>query len=316
MRRLLLSLLSFFLFLPAIALAENATQPKPLTPVTMQDGNVFAPMQFALIGGYTYIDQDRIFTGSSQDDPGYGKRRRTTHAGQLTFRAGLLENLEMLLTATAFDKSLDRENAKSQTDESSVSGLGDVQAMLRYQPLAQKQGDPLSLALGVGLEIPTGDCDHENSFGAQPYYGPFLQLGTGAWNPKATISATRVFGRSRVDGQLMYTLGNEGEHHLEKGDLFQYNLGYGYALNTYFTAGLALNGAHQEKNTQELSPGVVGKDPNSGCDLIFLGPELSCNLARWNTVLGLALPVAVYRDMEGTQPAEDYRVVAKIAVRF
>lgn len=316
MRRFLLSLLSFFLFLPAIALAENATQPKPLTPVTMQDGNVFAPMQFALIGGYTYFDQHQIFTGASQDDPGFGKRQRTTQAGQLTFRAGLPAGFEVLLTGTAWDKELERKNAKGVTDESSISGLGDVQVMLRYQILAQKNGAPLSLAAGLGLEIPTGDCDHENSFGTQPYYGPFLQLGTGAWNPKATISATRVFGRSRVDGQLMYTLGNEGEHHLEKGELFQYNLGYGYALNTHFTAGLALNGAHQEKNTQELSPGVVGKDPNSGCDLIFLGPELSCNLARWNTVLGLALPVAVYRDMEGTQPAEDYRVVAKIAVRF
>ncbi len=316
MRRLLLSLLSFFLFLPAIALAENATQPKPLTPVTMQDGNVFAPMQFALIGGYTYFDQHQIFTGASQDDPGFGKRQRTTQAGQLTFRAGLPAGFEVLLTGTAWDKELERKNAKGVTDESSISGLGDVQVMLRYQILAQKNGAPLSLAAGLGLDIPTGDCDHENSFGTQPYYGPFLQLGTGAWNPKATISATRIFGRSRVDGQHMYTLGNEGEHHLEKGDLFQYNLGYGYALNTYFTAGLALNGAHQEKNTQELSPGVVGKDPNSGCDLIFLGPDLSCNLPRWHTVLGLALPVAVYRDMEGTQPAEDYRVVAKIAVRF
>lgn len=316
MRRVFPVLFSLFLFLPATTHAENATQPKPLTPVTMQDGNVFAPMQFAVIGGYTFIDQDRIFTGSSQDDPGYGKRRRTTHAGQLTFRAGLVKRFEMFLTATAVDKTLDRENAKGLTDESSISGLGDLQAMVRYQILAQKQGDPLSLALGVGLEIPTGGSDNKNTFGTQPYYGPFLQYGTGAWNPKATVSATRVFGRSRVDGQLMYTLGNEGEHHLEKGDLLQYNLGYGYALNTYFTAGLALNGAHQEKHTQELSPDVVGKDPNSGCDMIFLGPELSCNLAQWNTVLGLALPVAMYRDMEGAQPAEDYRVVAKIAVRF
>lgn len=316
MRRLFPALLSLLLFLPAMTFAENATQPKPLAPVTMQDGNVFAPMQFAVIGGYTYIDQDRIFTGSSQDDPGYGKRRRTSHAGQLTLRAGLFENLEMFLTATALDKTLDRENAKGLTDESSVSGLGDLQAMLRYQLLAQKQGDPLSLALGLGLEIPTGDHDNEDSFSTQPYCGPFLQLGTGAWNPKATISATRVFGGSRLDGQLMYTLGTEGGHHLEKGDQFLYSLGYGYALNTYFTAGLALNGVHQEKNTQELSPGVVGKDQNSGCDMLLVGPELSWNLEQWNTVLGLALPVAVYRDMEGTQPAEDYRIVAKIAVRF
>ena len=315
MRSFFLVLLSIPLFFSA-AHAQNATLPKPLAPVTFQDGNVFDPMKFAVIGRYGYYDQHRIYSGTSTDDPGFGKRRRTAHAGQLTFRAGVFENFELFLTATAFDKELERKNAKGLTDTSDVQGLGDVQVMGRWQALSQKKGDPLSLALGIGLEIPTADSDNRNSFGPQPYMGPFLQLGTGSWNPKATVSATRVFGRSRMDGQLMYTLNTEGEHDLEKGDLFQYNLGYGFALNRYVTVGLAMNGFHQEKNTQQVSPGVVKKDYNSGYDMIFLSPEVSCRIAPLNTVLGLSAPIPVYADMHGTQPVEDYRIVAKISVQF
>lgn len=319
MRLFLLSIISFCILMSSAAYADNATsaaKPKPLAPVTFQDGNIFDPMKFAIIGKYVYFDQFKIHTGSSKDDPGFGKRRRTAHAGQLTFRAGLLEGFEAFLTATAFDKELERKNAKGLTDESDIQGLGDIQVMGRWQALTQKKGDPLSLVLGLGLEIPTADSDNRNSFGTQPYMGPFLQLSTGSWNPKASLSASRVFGRSRLDGQLMYTLNTEGEHDLEKGDMFQYDLGYGFALSKCLTAGLAMNGVHQEKNTQQMAPGVTKKDPNSGCDMIFLGPELSVRVEPLNMVLGLAAPITVYADMDGTQPVEDYRVVAKLAVQF
>lgn len=316
MRAFFLTLLFILIFCAAHAHAANATQPKPLPPVTFQDGVVFEPMQFAAIAGYAHADQNDIHTGCSEDDPGYGKRRRTSNAGQLTLRAGLFKNFEAMLTATVWYKKLERRNAKGVTDIDDVKGLGDLMVMGRYQLLSQKKGDPLSLAMGLGLEIPTGDCDNRNTFGPQPYMGPFLQLGTGSWNPKATVSATRVFGRSRIDGQLMYTINTEGEHDLEKGDLFQYNLGYGYALTPYITAGLALNGLHQEKNTQQLSPGVTGRDVNSGSTRVFLAPEISYRIPQLNTTLGVAVPVSVYTDMEGSQPAEDFRIVAKLSVKF
>lgn len=301
------------------AYADNATvpaSPKPLAPVTLQDGNVFEPMKFAFIGRYAYFDQFKIYTGTSKDDPGFGKRRRTSHAGQLTFRAGIFDNFEAFLTATAFDKKLERRNAKGMTDSSEVQGLGDIQIMGRWQALSQKKKDPFSLALGLGLEVPTGDSDNRNSFGSAPYMGPFMQLGTGSWNPKASLCATRVFGRSRVDGQLMYTLNTTGRHDLEKGNLLQYDLGYGFALTKYLTLGLAMNGIHQEKNTQQMEPGVVKKDPHSGCDMIFITPEVSCRIDSLNTVIGLAAPIRAYADMYGSQPVEDYRIVAKIAVQF
>jgi hypothetical protein len=187
MRLFLLSFISFCIMLSSAAYADNATstaKPKPLAPVTFQDGNVFDPMKFAVIGKYVYYDQFKIYTGSSKDDPGFGKRRRTAHAGQLTFRAGLFEGFEAFLTATAFDKELERKNAKGLTDESDVQGLGDIQVMGRWQALSQKKGAPLSLALGLGLELPTAASANRNSFGTQPYMGPFLQLGTGSWTQR------------------------------------------------------------------------------------------------------------------------------------
>lgn len=296
--------------------AQNTTQPKPLSPVTFQDGIVFKPWQCAAIGAYSFADQRRILTGSTRDDPGYGKRRRTAHSGRLTLRTGIPAGFEFFLTATAFDKELARKNVKNVDDVSAVAGLGDLQFLGRYQLLSQQHGDPLSLAAGLGLDIPTGDCDNRNDFGVQPYAGPFLQLGTGSWNPKATLSATRVFGRSRLDAQLLYTWNTAGRHHLEKGDIFQYNIGYGFAVCDSVTIGLAANGVHQEKNSRESAPGIVSRDPNSGCDLLFLSPEISWRIPTLQTVLGLAVPLNVYADMGGTQPVEDWRIVAKLAVRF
>jgi hypothetical protein len=48
--------------------------------------------------------------------------------------------------------------------------------------------------------------------------------------------------------------------------------------------------------------------------MLFVSPELSCKLGQW--VLGLAVPMTVYADMGGSQPAEDYRLVGKVAVQF
>ena len=316
MRTFVSTLLTLFILCTAHAHAADKATPKPLGPVTFQNGVVFKPGQYAAVLGYAYSNQNNIYTGASQDDPGFGKRRRTSNSAQLTFRAGLFENFEAMLTATASYRKLTRTNAKGVTDVDDIRGLGDMTIMGRYQVLEQKKGDPLSLAAGVGLQLPTGDCDNRNTFGPQPYMGPFLQEGSGAWSPKFTLAATRVFGRFRVDGHVIYVLNTEGRHDMEKGDMFQYNLGCGYALSKHFTAGLAMNGVHQEKNTQQLSPGVTGRDVNSGCDRIFLTPEFGCRIDQLNTTLGLAVPISVYTDMQGTQPAEDFRIVAKLAVRF
>ncbi len=64
MRTYVFTMLFCLLCFSTGASAQNATQPKPLAPVTMQDGNVFEPMKFALITGYTTFDQNQIYTGS------------------------------------------------------------------------------------------------------------------------------------------------------------------------------------------------------------------------------------------------------------
>lgn len=300
----------------AFAAGDKSDQPKPTSPVNMPDGIIFEPMKWAISGMYTYYDQDEIFTRSTHDDPGFGKRERTVNMGSVTLRGGLFENFEISLMIPYWEKELLRRNAKGLTDDSSISGIGDIQIMARYQLLSQKKDAPLSLAVGAGLDLPTGDCDNENTFGTQPYMGPFLQLGTGSWNPKFNISATRFFGRTRMDANLQYTINTEGEHHLEKGDMFQYNLGYGYAFNKYITAGVEMNGFHQDRNTQMLSPTIVGEDVNSGGDMIFITPELSCRLDEIHTVFGLAVPVPIHTYMEGTQPTEVCRIVLKASVQF
>ena len=77
---------------------------------------------------------------------------------------------------------------------------------------------------------------------------------------------------------------------------------------------------HERRASGKEHPGALPRRgrqrPQLGRGHAFLSPELSCRIEPLNTVVGLAVPFVVYADMEGTQPVEDYRIVAKLSVQF
>jgi len=171
-----------------------------------------------------------------------------------------------------WDKEFKRKagNPPVHMDTSTLSGVGDMVLMGRYALMRQKNGDWLNLAVGAGLKIPTGDADAENDppFSvAHKYLGPGAQLGTGSWDPKFELGATKFIGRSRLDAHFMYTLPGDGAHRSRKGDQFKYDFGYGYALNKYFDVELELNGVVQEKHRYDGA-----KVHATGGHTIFLTP--------------------------------------------
>ncbi len=176
--------------------------------------------------------------------------------------------------------------------------------------MSQKNSDPFNLAIGLGLQMPTGDTDEKDGSGKTPGY---LQPGGGAWNPIAEIGAHRVVGPHWFGSHLLYKYTNEGElgkKDFERPDLFRYNLSYGYALSNTFDLQLELNGEVKSKAERE---GV--KQKNSGGHTLFLSPGVHFKI-RKGMHFGLCVPMTVYRDLNGEQLSEDYRVVAKFAVKF
>ncbi|MCG8529778.1 MAG: transporter, partial [Desulfovibrionales bacterium] len=194
---------------------------------------------------------------------------------------------------------------------SSNDGLGDLVLMGRYRLLAQKKGDPVNLALGAGLKMPTGDT-HEMDNMKTGCFGAGFQCGSGSWDPKLELALNRVKDNWRVDFTAMYTLVTEGDHEYEFGDKFQYNLGSSLALNKYVDLQLEYNGVWQDNNRDH---GVTVR--SSGGHLGYVTPGVHFKFSRRpNVHFDVGVPILVYRDLNGEQLSEDYQFVCKLAVKF
>lgn len=296
----------------------KAQGPKPVGAVNSSNGSVYEKGQVGMIQKYVYINQDQLYEGGDEVDykrPAKGQKgkacsKRTAHMYQVTFRAGLFENIDARVVVPYMNKTMERESAAKSFNDNK-SGIGDVKVFSRYRIMSQKQKDPLNLAFGLGLKMPTGSTDENDNNGVcLPGY---LQTGAGSWDPIFELGAHKVMGRHMLTSYFMYQLTTEGElgdRDFEAPDVFKYNAGYMYALSDLFDLGIELNGEYKTKS--ELAGEKV---ENSGGHIVFLTPEIHCKLSR-NVHLDVGVPIAVYRDLNGTQLSEDYRVVTKLAMKF
>lgn len=305
---------------------SGAKKIKCISPVNMSNGIVLPVGKVALNLKYKYIHKDSLYDGSTKKTGSYGgKYDRVNQLWQLTARAGLFENFEARIMVPYWDKQVKRKpgNLAKPWDKDTVAGIGDTVLMGRYALMTQRDGDWLNLALGAGIKMPTGDADHKNGWpysNTHKYIGPAGQLGSGSWDPKIELGATKIFGRSRVDAHTMYTLTTTGAHDSRVGNQFKYDLGYGYALNEYFDLELELNGVDQGRHMYD-----GGIDNASGGHTIFITPGVHWKITQ-NSHLAVGVPLVVYRDLNGYEgnpaPAsrfglgEDYQIVTRLGISF
>ena len=305
--------------LPAQAASKpEGKGPRPVGAVNSSNGGVYKPGQLGFVLKYFYYDQDQLYQGTDKVDffppkPGQKPARkcfqRTVHKSQLTIRAGLLERFDTRLIIPVFDKEMKRSSSTMDFTDDNF-GLGDIRLIGRYQLLSQKR-DPLNLALGVGLKMPTGETGAEDDKGN--CLPGFLQTGSGSWDPFFEVGAHKVVGRHWFSGHLSYLLTTEGElgeSDFERPDVFNYNLAYALALHKLVDLQLELNG--QVKGMARLDGETVA---NSGGHIVYLTPGLHFKFYK-GMHFGLCVPIAVYHDLNGTQLAENFRIVAKLAIKF
>lgn len=301
-------------------------EPKCIGLVNMSNGMVLPKGKIVTNVKYRYVHKDSLYNGSTKKDGNYGgKYDRVNQSLQFTAKAGLFENFEARIMVPYWDKQVKRKpgNLSKPWDTDNVSGLGDVVVMGRYALMTQRSGDWLNLAFGAGLKLPTGNADHENGSpysNTHQYIGPAGQLGTGSWDPKFELGATKIFGRSRVDAHLMYTVTGEGAHNSRVGNQFKYDLGYGYALNKYFDVELELNGVDQQRQWYDGSA-----DNSSGGHTIYITPGVHWKMSK-NSNLSVGVPLVVYRYINGYSSSpernsryglgEDYQIVTRLGFTF
>ncbi|MBI9080661.1 MAG: transporter [Pseudodesulfovibrio sp.] len=294
--------------------------------VNMSNGMVLPKGKVTACIKHFYVHKDGLYNGGDKKTGNYnGKFDRVNQAVNLTAKVGLFDRFEARVMVPFWDKKVKRKtgNPPSHTNTENVSGLGDVVIMGRYAVMTERQGDWMNLAVGAGLKMPTGDSDKKNPppFSTlHEYMGPGAQLGTGSWDPKFEIGATKFAGRSRFDTHFMYTLPGDGAHGSRKGNQFKYNFGYGYALNRLFDLEIELNGVDQASHWYDHSSTI-----NTGGHTIFVTPGVHWKIAE-KCHLSLGVPIVVYRRLNGESATpdisskyglgEDFQVVTRLGFSF
>jgi hypothetical protein len=92
--------------------------------------------------------------------------------------------------------------------------------------------------------------------------------------------------------------------------MFKYNFAYAYAISKLFDLQIELNG--EIKSKAELA-GV--EQDNTGGHIVYLSPGAHFKF-RKGMHFDICVPVPVYRDLNGIQLSEDYRIVGKLAMKF
>jgi hypothetical protein len=299
---------------PAFSSAEEATTQsssylKPVTMVNSNNGGVYDKGEYGFVLKYISADYDQSYEGGDSvatSTPGMTEKSFDQY--QATLRAGISENVDVRALVSLFNKSIERENAAGVVSSDDSSGLGDITLLARYRLMAQKKKDPFNLAIGIGLKIPTGDTDNEDSSGTTPGY---LQTGTGSWDPVFEIGAHKVVRRHLASSYLLYRMATEGERgssDYDAPDLLKFSLGYAYALSRNFDLQLELD--TEWRSRAELD-GVTQED--TGGTIAYVTPGVHVKFtSKVHFDLGVAVPV--YRDLNGTQLSEDYCIIGKLSV--
>jgi len=298
---------------------------KCLGLINMSNGMVLPVGKYTASIKYRYVHKDNLYDGSQQKNGEYGgKYDRVNQSLQLTAKAGLFDGFEARVMVPFWDKQVSRRSGNlSVEDTDNQRGLGDIVIMGRYALMRQKKGDWFNLAIGMGIKTPTGDSDAKNDppfSNTHEYLGPGAQLGTGSWDPKFEIGATKFVGRSRFDSHFMYIISGDGAHGSRKGNQFKYNFGYGYALNKYFDLELELNGVDQQRNWYDHSAAK-----NTGGHTIYITPGVHWKITDYSH-FSIGVPIVAYRSLNGYSSSpdrnsryglgEDFQVVTRLGFRF
>ena len=316
-----LAILFVLLTVPAGAAEDKktATGPRPVGMVNSSNGGVYEKGEYGIIFKANFYDQDQLYDGNDKVDftrpvkgqtPGKKCSEKSLRQLQMTLRAGITENIDARVIIPFLDKEMKRQSWNNDFSNDN-SGIGDIKLVSRYRIWSQKKKDPCNLAIGAGVKLPTGSTGEEDDTGA--CLPGFLQTGSGSWDPVVELGAHKVLGRHWLSSYLMYQMTTEGElgdRDYEKPDLFKYNFGYAYAVSKLFDLQLECNGEIKGKATLDGE-----EQDNTGGHIVYLSPGLHFKFHK-GMHFDVCTPVPVYRDLNGTQFSEDFRIVAKLAMKF
>lgn len=292
----------------AVAEEKKKKVISPKTPVNSVDGVLYPQGRIGVIYKAVFLNKDGLYDGSSDLSPApNAPKEKEIAVHNFIARYGLIDNVEVKVKVPYKDMSIERE-APATKPEFDNAGLGDSTLWARYQILSQKRKDPVFFWAGLGLNIPTGETDAKTNGKLDPM---LMQVGDGSWDPIVDLGLTKKIGKLKLNAYASYTFSTEGDNDYRWGDTFQFDLSTVYCLNEYIALDLELNNVWKDKNEQN----GVDAD-NTGGFQAYITPGVHLMWPGTKHHLALGIPITIYRDLNGPQLSEDYRVVLKAAFVF
>ena len=275
-------------------------------PITFNTALAVAEGEFILRG--------QAIVRRSTDDPSPMDRdlRVLTVPSVLVY--GATRNLTLFGIVPYLDKTLDLTTSTGRVQRSD-SGLGDVTMLGRYTLYTRDRlGDTRRFAPFVGLKLPTGDDNEQDSLGRLPQP---LQLGSGSWDPiVGTIFTWQTFDWE-FDSSVQYRFNTEANN-FEFGDQARLDLSFQYRLwpRTLGAGVPAFVYGVLESNLIYAGKNEVGgiSDPNSGGTTWFLAPGVQ--LVTKRAILEASIQIPTVQDLNGLALENDYIVRAGFRVNF
>lgn len=275
--------------------AENAPQGKKMggmsgtsvsTPIS--GGGIVPKGKLLTVFNTSYRNKYNIIDGGESD-----ARTLVNELYLLKIRYSPLDRLELILVPGYINNNL---NMFNQLGESDVAGWTDFNLGTTYMFLSERFGDPVSMAVSLGLNLPTGQS------------GDSHPPGGGAWGWNTKIGLTKIFQPTvRLDWDLGFTqFLEEGNQNVEKGYSIGSNLSAHYVINDNFDVGLEF--MYNLTDAGERN----GKDMNNGTSELYAGPAMNFVLPKLNMWMGVGMYFPVYRDADSPTAFEDYRIDFKL----
>ena len=273
-------------------------QPQQPPPRSALSGT---PVNTAITGGGT-INRGNLLTLLNMsfrdkddivEDAGAGARTSTQLMSLLKIRYGLTDNFGLLFVPGYVHNERD---AYGPMASDTVEGVNDFRFALQWGPWQQKQGDPVSVSLIAGVNLPTGQN------------GPLHPPGNNAWAWNANLAFTKMWpGGHRVDGGVGFSQPWEtGNQDVRKDSTFTFSASYHYILNRFFDVGLEFTGEKSEEWER------AGRGMNNAYTEMYLGPAAAFHIPAWKMMIGLGVYFPVMRDYDAPTATDDIRIDLKI----
>lgn len=286
----------------AVAAAETvpgaAVEPEKVKKMGGASGT---PVNSAISGGaivpkgmlssalnFSYRDKDDIV-----DNNGNGARTSENELFLLKLRYSPTDRFEIAFVPGYVN--IDRD-AFGPNGADSIDGPTDFALAGSYAFFSQRLGDPLSAAVILGVNMPTGQEGVEHPSGSD------------VWSFNGKIGITKIWHPNhRIDWDLGIVQPTEtGNQGFKKDTVWSTTGSYHYVFNPRFDLGLEFT----VENTSDWER--YGADLNNGGIEVYAGPTANYVIPKWNMWLGAGLFFPVVREYDIPTATDDIRVEVKL----